>query len=171
MFSGCLYKEGTASTHTSIIKILNKKRLTMYVYRIFIKYLVILFVLLLLPPDVTAQMKSVYKFKNLQIPFDLKHNDSTFNKSKYDIEILRQQTTWYLRLIKNRKFLCTIIGTSLEYENKGTDKLEDPDIPDKPTLKMKKLPEENVLEIIFETGKKANLYPFCKVSFKIGYAE
>jgi hypothetical protein len=46
---------------------------------------------------------------------------------------------------------------------------DDPNIPDKPRLKMKKNSSEKILYIIFESGKRTAFYPLERYRFKIEY--
>jgi len=138
--------------------------------RIFVSLLIVFLIVVLSCPAV-AQMKRLYKFRAVEIPFNLKYKDSIIQKGKYDLEFLRLQTqpVYYFRIIKGRKKLCLVTGEQLAYKTHGTGQLSDPNIPENPKLRMKKNPEEKVLYIIFETGKKSRIYPFIKVRFKMEY--
>jgi len=120
-----------------------------------------------------AQMKRIYKFKKVQIPFNLKHEDSIVKKGKYDLEFLKleSQSAYYLRIIKKKKFLFTIPGKQLSYktDKDGMAQYHDPNIPENPTLKMRKDPKDKILYIIFESGKKTSICPFIKARFKLEY--
>jgi len=133
--------------------------------------LLIIFLIMVLSCPAVAQMKRLYKFKAVEIPFNLKHEDSIIQKGKYDLEFLRQQAqpVYYFRIIKGRKKLCLVRGEQLAYKTHGTGQLSDPNIPENPTLRIKKNPKEKILYIIFETGKKTRIYPFVKVRFKMEY--
>ena len=84
---------------------------SMFLKRIFVFFLRISLVMILLFPAF-AQMKRVYKFKGVEIPFNLKYKDSVFKKGKYDLEFLKQtaQPVYHLRIIKRGKKLCLIPG-------------------------------------------------------------
>jgi hypothetical protein len=58
------------------------------------------------------------------------------------------------------------------YESFGTAALfQDPNIPDDPKLRFRKVPEEKIVNIIFESGKRTGTYPCIKVMFQMGYEE
>ena len=116
-------------------------------------------------------MTSVYKFKGVAIPFNLKYEDTIFKKGKYDFEILihHKQQVFYLRILKKGKGLCLMSGERLKYKSYGFEKMKDPKIPDQPTLRIKKHPTGKIVNIIFESGKKTAIYPFEKIRFKLEY--
>jgi len=39
------------------------------------------------------------------------------------------------------------------------------------TLRIKRIPEEKIVNIIVESGKKTRIYPFIKMRLKLGYEE
>lgn len=143
----------------------------MYFKGIAVNLLVASSILFLFSPVTLAQMKHVYEFKNIEFPFDLKYGDVVIEKGKYNLEFLRHFGTFYLRIKKGSKALCTVPGENLAYESKGMERLSDPTIPEKPNLQIRKIPDESMISVIFETGKHAKIYPLCKASFKIGYDE
>lgn len=120
-----------------------------------------------------AQMERIYKFKKVQIPFNLKHEGSIVERGKYDLEFLKlqSQNAYYIRLIKKKKFIFTLPGEQLSYKSDkdGMLQFKDPNIPEDPTLRMQKDPNDKILYIIFETGKKTTKNPFIKVRFKLEY--
>jgi hypothetical protein len=122
---------------------------------------------------VFAQLTKLYHFKKVQIPFNLKHEDTIIQKGKYDFEFLRHQTQpiFYLKIRKGSKVLCQLLGEKLEYEGYGWDKMRDPDIPKKPKMSMSRIPVRKDLYIIFETGKDTQIYPLIKVRFQLKYEE
>jgi hypothetical protein len=140
--------------------------------RIFIILLRIVLIASLFSPAY-AQMERIYKFKKVQIPFNLKHEDSILKRGKYDLEFLKleSQRAYYLRIIKKGKFLFTILGEQLSYktDKDGMAQLLDPNIPESPTLRMRKDPKDKILYIIFESGKKTSICPLIKVRFKLEY--
>lgn len=133
--------------------------------------LLIIFLILCCPAF--AQMKSLYKFKGVQIPFNLKHKDLIIQKDTYDFEFLRHPTQpiFYLKIKKGRKTLCQLQGERLEYEGAEWEYMKDPDIPKNPRMRMKKNLEKKVVYIIFETGKNTEIYPLIKTRFKLEYEE
>jgi hypothetical protein len=131
----------------------------------------IIFISLFLP--LNASWESIYKFKSVQIPFNLKYKDLSIIKGKYDLEFLKltTQIAYFLRIIKKKKFLCTVPGEFVPYKTAkdGSLQFKDPNIPKKPTLRMQQDPEKKLLIIIFESGKKTIKYPYIKLKFKIEY--
>lgn len=121
-----------------------------------------------------AQMKKLCKFKGVEIPFNLKHDNSILEKGKYDFEFLKHQTqqSFYLRIKTKRKTVCIIPGEQLTYESSGYyAKFEDPNIPEQAKLKFLKIPEEEIFDIIFESGKSTKAYPCIKLRFRMEYEE
>ena len=139
-----------------------------------VKLLGVLLIMFLICPLI-AQMKSIAKFKGVEIPFNLKHKDSIFEKGKYDFEILVKdmisgEDLFFLRIKKKRKILCQIQGMRLKYHSDFlAELLNDPNIPDEPRLKIKRNPKEKILNIIYESGKIATFYPLEKIRFRIEY--
>lgn len=133
--------------------------------------LLIIFLILCCPAF--AQMKRLYKFKGVQIPFNMKHEDLIIQKDTYNFEFLRHPTQpiFYLKIKKGGKTLCQLQGKKLKYESYGWEKMRAPDIPKKPRMRMKKNLEKKVLYIIFETGKNTRIYPLIKVRFQLEYEE
>jgi hypothetical protein len=138
--------------------------------RIFVSLLLIFLIVFLFCP-VIATVNKIYEFKGIQIPFNLKCGDSIIEKGEYNFEILVQPSTqmFHLRIKKKRKSICMVSGERLEYKSRGWDLMKDPKIPIKPTLRIKKDPIENVVYIIFESGKKTFRYPLEKIRFKMKY--
>lgn len=140
--------------------------------RIFADLLIIFLILIFCCPAF-AQMIRLYKFKGVQIPFDLMHKDLIIQKGTYDFEFLRHSTQpiHYLRIMKRHKILCLVQGEKLEYKDYGWERMRNPDIPKDPRMRMKKNPEEKILNIIFETGKNTRIFPLLKIRFQMEYKE
>lgn len=113
-----------------------------------------------------AQWEDVTSFKDVQVPFDLKYEDTIIKKGKYEVEVLKHtgQIAYYLRIKKGSKGLCLVNGEYLQYR-------DETEIPEKPTLRMRRNPEEKMLYIIIETGTITWQYPKVKVRFKMEYEE
>jgi hypothetical protein len=118
-----------------------------------------------------AQLKSIYKFKDVKIPLNLEHKNVSIKAGTYDIDFLKNQAAGYyiMQIRKGRKKLCTVNGVELYYKTRGSQQLTDPEIPDEPRMKMKQNRTEEVLIVLFESGKKSKVYPFIKIEFKIKY--
>jgi len=127
---------------------------------------------LLLACPAFAQYLDLGKFKGVEIRSRLKFQDTVVEKGTYDFEALKNRTSpaCYLRIKKGSKILCFIEGERLDYELIGAQKMSDPSIPDKPTLKMRKDPKEKIFYIFVETGKSAR-FPFLKLRFKMDYED
>ncbi|NIM57797.1 MAG: hypothetical protein GTO16_02490 [Candidatus Aminicenantes bacterium] len=130
-----------------------------------------IFLIMFLFCSAMASMKRIYKFKDVQIPYDLKHKNSIFEKGKYDFEIMFSYTqqVWYLRLIKKGKALCLIAGERLPYKSFGRERIKDPEIPIQPRLNILKNPADKTVNVIFESGKKITTYKLVRVRFKMEY--
>ena len=135
---------------------------------------VILIMLVLFP--VYTQMQSLFEFKDVNIPFNLKHEDMIIKSGKYDLEFFKHGAgqVFYLKIKKGNKTICLIPeGERVKYKNQSSLELLliDPDIPDDCRLNIKRNPALKIAYIIFETGKRAMAYPYYKIRFKIGYEQ
>jgi hypothetical protein len=122
--------------------------------------------MILLCPAI-AQMKPVCEFKEVKIPFNLKNEDSIFEKGKYDFELLRMGNVFYLRIKKKgNPVLLKSGGEKLMYEN-----MFDPDIPQRSKFQIKRNPALKIAYLIFESGSHHPDYPTIKVRFRLEYEE
>jgi len=122
--------------------------------------------MILLCPAI-AQMKLICEFKDVNIPFNLKNEDSLFEKGKYDFELLKMTNVFYLRIKKKGIPVCLIPhGQKLMYEN-----MSDPDIPQYAKFQIKRNPALKIAYLIFESGSHHPDYPTIKVRFKLEYEE
>ena len=133
----------------------------------------IFLVLLLCVPVKSAQLKLLCKFRNVELPYTLKYQNKVFEKGKYDLEAVKKATStdYYLRIKRRGKVLDLILGEQWDYQTRGMYVMRDPNIPDKPTMKMKKDSAEKIFTIIIETGKKNRTAPFARLRFKFEYEE
>jgi len=132
----------------------------------------VVFLILLLASPIFAQLIDIGKFKGVEIPFRLKFQDVVLEKGSYNLEALKNRNTpsCYLRIKKGTKILCLIEGERLEYEDHGMSKMTDPNIPQKPRLKMKRNAEDKVVYFTVETGRES-LSPYLWLRFKLDYEE
>jgi len=135
-------------------------------------FLLILAVIVFVTP-VTAQMKRIYKFNKVKLPFGVKVEEKVIPKGTYHFEFLRHQTQAknYMRICKGSKFLCCLLGAEQQYDTYGRMKFKDPNIPKNPRMEFFKHPIKKTVYIVFESGKKTGVYPFLKVKFKLDPAE
>ncbi len=133
-------------------------------YRQAFKIVVCFFLLSLLSSPAFSQWEDVCRFKAVQIPFDLKCKDTMLPKGKYDLIVIKHtgQGLYYLRIKKRREKLCLISGETIPY-------IDFEEIPEKPKLRMRRNPVENMLHIIFESGTITWKYSNVKARFKIEY--
>jgi hypothetical protein len=131
-----------------------------------------IFLILLLASPIFAQLIDIGKFKGVEIPFRLKFQDAVLEKGSYNLEVLKNRNTpsCYLRIKKGTKILCLIEGERLDYEAYGMSKMTDPNIPQKPRLKMKRNTEEKVVYFMVETGRGSR-FPYLWLRFKLAYEE
>lgn len=104
--------------------------------------------------------------------FVLEYDNGELQKGTYSFEVRKDvnQNTFFLRIKKRRKTICAIRGEKQVYESFGTTALfDDPTIPDDPKLRFMKIPEEKIVKIIFESGKRTGTYPCIKIQFQMGY--
>ena len=132
----------------------------------------VVFLILLLASPIFAQLIDIGKFKGVEIPFRLKSQDIVLEKGSYNLEALKNPNTpsCYLRIKKGTKILCLIEGERLQYEAYGMSKMTDPNIPQKPRLKMKRSAEEKVVYFTVETGRRSR-FPYLWLRFKMDYVE
>ncbi len=119
---------------------------------------------------VFAQMEKFAEFKKTEIPFNLKCKDSVFKKGKFDFEVYRLQGEYYLKIKRKGKTVCLVHGQREWYDVFGLKIHLDPNIPDNPRLKIKRNPNKKILNMIFESGKKAK-YAFLKIIFRVNYED
>jgi len=140
-----------------------------------IKVLVTFLIILISSPVIYSQLKDICKFKGVELPFRLKHQDSVLKKDKYDIELLKLENPtrriYLVRIKKGGKVLCQIEGEKWIYGTIGDWMWKDPDIPDKPTMKIRKSSADKLIIFIIETGKKNKFSPFLRLRFKMEYEE
>jgi hypothetical protein len=134
-----------------------------------------LFLILPFLCPLAGQVKGV-KFKDIEIPYTLKHKDTVIEKGRYDLEIMLSDTStvrvFFLRFLKKNKALFMIEGRKIPYETQKVTKLHrDPNIPDQPRLTMRKVTSRKKLYIYFESGKNIPNYPFEKIRYEIDYLE
>jgi hypothetical protein len=123
---------------------------------------------------VYAQMQSLAEFEDVNIPFDLKYKDLIIKGGKYNLEFFKHgvNQVFYLKIKKGNKTICLIPeGERVKYKGQGNINLlmDNPDIPSDSRLSIKRNPALKIAYIIFETGKRANVYPFYKLRFKVEY--
>lgn len=134
-----------------------------------------IFLILSLFVPAKAQMQTLGEFEGVEIPVNLKHEDTLVQKGKYDLEFIKHgQNAYYLKFKKKNKTVCLITGGErVLYKNQGNEALllEDPDIPVNARFKMKRNPALKIAYIIFETGKHTQICRFYKIRFKLNYEE
>jgi len=120
-------------------------------------------------------LEELAEFEGVNVPFTLKHEDRVMEKGTFDFIVLRNlPNTFMLRIKKRGKSVALISGgEKIDYPMQGSAvALErDPDIPKFAKLSMKKVPGENVLYVVVETGKQARSCPYHKIRFKLEYLE
>ncbi len=134
----------------------------------------IVFAITLLVLPVAAELRAVHRFTKVAIPFSMKHEDAILEKATYDFEICADRTLnlWGLRIIKKGKILCSLSGEVLRDRAPGGLGEKMATVPDEPTLKVKRIPQEKMAHITFENAgieSGAEIFPYYIVRFKIGY--
>ncbi len=137
-------------------------------------WLLIVFAITLLVLPVAAELRSVHRFTKVAIPFSMKHEDAILEKGTYDFEICADRTLslWILRIIKKGKILCGLPGEVLWDRAPGELGQKMAGVPDEPTLRVKRIPEEKMAHITFENAgieSGAEIFPYYIVRFKIDY--
>ncbi len=137
-------------------------------------YRIIILALLVSSPILSNQLREICKFKGVDLPNTLLYEDLVMKKGKYDLIILRLKSNttpiYYLQMKKGGKVLCRIEGELSDYQARGlADLMADPEVPDKPTLKLKRNPQEKVMIFKIETGKKHRGAPLVRLVFQVKY--
>jgi hypothetical protein len=128
---------------------------------------VIASILFFLAPPAAGPMDSIYRFKGVEIPLTLKIDGAILEKGTYDLEFLRTPSPlfYYLKIMKKGKILHVVQGEEFAYPTDARD------IPPNPTLKMTKNVMRKSLIMIFESGRRALLYPLLRARFELPFGE
>lgn len=118
-----------------------------------------------------AQTKIIVQFDGVKIPVNLRHDDLIIEKGEYDLEILKNQgqPIYFLRIKKKGKELCRVQGKKLGPRPLGRSGAET--VSADPSLRMKKIPEEKVIQMIFDSGTRVRINRGIKVGFKFEYED
>lgn len=124
----------------------------------------------------SADLRTVHKFKKVAIPFDMTHDEKKIEKGTFDFEIMveRSLRIWTLRISRRGKTLCALPGEILRDRPPVETEDTSPGVPEKPTFRIKKIPDENLAYFIFENpGLESGtvLFPYYIVRFKVGLAQ
>jgi hypothetical protein len=150
------------------------KEVSMGLRKAFAICLLMLALTLLFADLVMAQMDAVNRFKRVNIPISLKTKDKILGKGVYDLEFLRTASPvlYYLKIRQKGKVLYLLQGKEWPYGGGiVSDIAEDPNIPDKPTLKMTRNTTEKLFIIIFESGRLTTKYPMIRAKFEFQYED
>jgi len=133
--------------------------------------LLAVFLVFLIFSQAGADWRTVQKFKKVDVPFDMKHEDLVMEKGQFDFEILceRSLNIFQLKIYKKGKSLCAITGKVLRDKLPGARGEEMEEVPDEPTLQMKRIPVKKAVYIIFETGKQTEMFPGFVIRFELEY--
>jgi hypothetical protein len=120
-------------------------------------------------------VEELHEFKEVKIPWTIKHEDMVIKKGEYDLLFIRQSYGFFhLKIKKKGKTVCIIpYGERVRYKNQGDffRLSEDPDVPKNAKLTFKRNPVLKIAYIIFETGKHTQICPFHKIRFKLKYED
>ena len=74
---------------------------------------------------------------------------------------------YVLRVMQKGKSINEVPGQGIEYQAQTIQALmKDPKIPERPTLRFRKIPETDIVDLIFESGKSGN-FSFMKALFRM----
>ncbi len=118
-----------------------------------------------------AETTRIALFRGTEIPFDLKSGDDVIKRGKYDLEVhfskVDTNVLYVLRVMQKGKSLNEVSGQGIAYQAQTIQALmKDPKIPEKPTLRFRKIPETDIVDLIFEAGKSGN-FKFMKALFRM----
>lgn len=110
-------------------------------------------------------------FKKVDVPFNMKYEDLIMKKGQFDFEILSERSLniFQLKIYKKGKSLCAVTGKVLREGLPGARGMEMEEVPDEPTLQMKRIPVKKAVYIIFEAGKLTELFPGFVIRFELEY--
>jgi hypothetical protein len=133
--------------------------------------LLTVFLVFLFCTQAGADWRTIQKFKQVDVPFDMKYEDLIMEKGQFDFEILSERSLniFQLKIYKKGNSLCAITGKVLREGLPGARGEEMEEVPDEPTLQMKRIPVKKALYILFETGKQSDLFPGFVIRFELGY--
>ena len=125
----------------------------------------------LVVPEGRAATTKIAVFRGTEIPFDLRSGDDIIKRGKYDLEVhfskVDTNVLYILRVMQKGKSINEVPGQGIEYQAQTIQALmKDPKIPDKPTLRFRKIPETDIVDLIFEAGKTGN-FSFMKALFRM----
>ncbi|MCX6561000.1 MAG: hypothetical protein NTZ26_10890 [Candidatus Aminicenantes bacterium] len=112
------------------------------------------------------KMDSIYRFRGIKIPMNLKIKDVIVESGTFDLEFLKAADSedLYLKLFKKGDVLDVIKGEEWAYSNTEA-------VSGKPTLKMARDTGNNTLILTFESGKDHRIFPLIRAKFSIPYSE
>jgi hypothetical protein len=118
-----------------------------------------------------AATTKIAMFRGTEIPFDLKRGEDVIKQGKYDLEVhfskVDTNVLYLLRVMQKGKSIHEIPGQGIAYQSQTIQTLmKDPKIPDKPTLRFRKIPDTSIVDLIFESGKTGN-FRFMKAFFRM----
>jgi hypothetical protein len=135
------------------------------------KRIVMLVALCLLASLATAElavpkMDSIFRFRGVKVPMNLKIKDAVVEGGVFDLEFLKAADSGdlYLKLIKKGEVLDLIKGEEWPYE--GSDPVDG-----KPKLKMGRSASQGTLVFTFESGKDHRFFPLIRARFSVPYSE
>jgi len=133
--------------------------------------LLTVFLVFLLFSQAQADWRTVSIFKKVDIPFNMKHEDLIMKKGQFDFEILceRSLNIFQLKIYKKGKSLCAVTGKVLREGLPGARGEEMEEVPEEPTLQLKRIPVKKAVYIIFETGKLTEIFPGFVIRFELEY--
>jgi hypothetical protein len=128
----------------------------------------------LLTTLVYAQMTPIYRFRDVQIPLDIKIEAKVLTKGAFDVEFMRTSSPvlYYLKFMRRGKILGIVQGEEWPYAGGViSDVPKDKTIPKSPTMKMTINRTDQLLNFVVESGKNALVYPLVRARFKLPIAD
>jgi hypothetical protein len=115
---------------------------------------------------VEPKMDSIYRFRGIKVPMNLKIQDVIVEAGVFDLEFLKaaDSNDLYLKLFRKGEVLDLIKGEEWPYE--GGDPVDG-----KPKLKMVRSSSQGRLVFTFESGKDHRIFPLIRARFSVPYSE
>jgi len=149
--------------------------LSSMIRKILFKYVFLTFFLTFCSSPAFSQLEELAEFKDVNLPFALKSENTLLEKGTYDFILLKNIPNVFLIKIKKKDKTVGLIsgGEKINYPAQGDITLlqKSPDIPESGKLTIKSNPLLKTAYIILETGKKARLCPYHKIRFKLDRME
>jgi len=132
-------------------------------------FLALILIILVSSPS-SADTREILTFRDVEIPWTLKHGDVVIEKGKYDVLLIKHGIEIFcLKIRQSGKAICFIKDPArIKYVNQNNlyEMMRNPDVPKEAMLRIKRNPSINTAYFLIETGNCRNC-KFQKLRFKV----